>query len=122
MVPLNSSILQTGLGEGYPVGWYGWEKLEGRNNDCKLSSSAMKELKVLFGHVKKNMNEPFETFAKVLGAFHNRGHWFIGAECSPLNEGGMHFSQVSARDPIFWRWHLYIENMVQRHRNRQLPK
>ena len=41
----------------------------------KLSSSAMKTFKDCFEDLKKNMNEPFETFPKV---FHNKGHSLIG--------------------------------------------
>jgi hypothetical protein len=50
---------------------------------------------------------------------HGNGHLRIGEDCTESGKNGpMTFSMVSARDPIFFRWHLHIENLAQRWRDR----
>ena len=117
MVPLNFKILQTDLGPGYRVGFYGWSGLEGRMKNCKITD--LENLKQNYATVMSLMNETFEEWAVAFDEFHGEGHVSIGTACSPLNgEGGMWYTEVSARDPIFYRWHQYLENIVQDYRNR----
>ena len=117
MVPLNFKILQTGLGPGYQVGFYGWSGLEGRIKNCKITD--LENLQHKYSTFMSPMNEPFEEFSEAFDEFHGEGHVSIATACSPLNgEGGMWYTEVSARDPIFYRWHQYLENIIQDYRNR----
>ena len=133
MVPLDPSELQKSLGPGYRKGWYGWGSLGERKGDCVvgnrnrtyiLAVSAMYE-RVKAELVRKQTLEEFYTFLEK--KYHNMGHMVIARGCSPKFEppsrfmGAMAFSEVSARDPIFWRWHGHIEDTAQAFRDRQLP-
>ena len=73
--------------------------------------------------------QTFEEFCKFLETkYHNTGHTIVAKVCSPTFDptnnngmGPMAFSEVSARDPIFWRWHGHIEETMQAFRDTQLP-
>lgn len=52
--------------------------------------------------------------SELAGTLHNTVHGAIGDDCSPNGTSGqMSFSEVSGRDPIFWKWHQNIEDLVQ---------
>ena len=51
--------------------------------------------------------------------YHEDGHLHVGY-CQGGN-APMVYSQVSARDPIFWRWHKHISNFIREMTNRILP-
>ena len=71
----------------------------------------------------------FENFGdEVEMNYHGDGHVDIGIHCStlptdqfPSGIGMMAFSEVSARDPIFYRWHTHIEDIVQEFRDKKFP-
>ena len=72
--------------------------------------------------------QPYETFCEFLEKkYHSKGHMVIAKACSPLYKtpdrilGIMAYSEVSARDPIFYRWHRHVEDLVQEYRDTQLP-
>ena len=57
--------------------------------------------------------------------YHSLGHLLISEHCSPEGEEGngpMGYDMVSARDPIFYRWHGHLEQLLQNFRDRHLPK
>ena len=62
-------------------------------------------------------NTPFEQFGRTLDDFHGNGHWDIAIQCSENGVGVMSYSEVSARDPIFYRWHAHIEDIAQQFRD-----
>ena len=94
MVPLNFKILQTDLGPGYRVGFYGWSELEGRIKNCKITD--LDNLQRNYATVMSLMNETFEEWAVAFDEFHGEGHVSIGTACSPLNgEGGMWYTSLS---------------------------
>ena len=74
------------------------------------------------------VTKTFEDFASVVvDVIHSSGHNIIGSHCTDKNKDGdlhsaMSFSVVSARDPIFYRWHNFLEDIVQRYRDTQLPQ
>ena len=78
---------------------------------------------------KINREQTFEEFCKFLETnYHKKGHEGIAKACSstfnPINKNGkgpMAFTETSARDPIFWRWHSHIEEIIQTFRDTQLP-
>ena len=72
--------------------------------------------------------QSFEEFCKFVETnYHNHGHMTVAKACSSKfippkgYQGPMAFSEVSARDPIFWRWHWHIEDVIQSFRDTQLP-
>ena len=65
----------------------------------------------------------------ILGIYHNTGHMLVGLHCrskpdeDPRNSTGpMGFDVMSARDPIFYRWHGHLEDLNQQYRDTKLPK
>ena len=83
--------------------------------------------------VQEMLNDPqatsLEDFAiLVSGKYHMMGHLMLGDYCvrsGPQGfEGrsGMTFDAVSARDPIFYRWHGHLENLMQQFRDRKMPE
>ena len=65
----------------------------------------------------------------ILGIYHNTGHMLVGLHCrskpdeDPRNSTGpMGFDVMSARDPIFYRWHGHLEDLNQQFRDTKLPK
>lgn len=83
--------------------------------------------------VQKMLNDPqatsLEDFAiLVSGKYHMMGHLMLGDYCvrsgpqGPEGRSGMTFDAVSARDPIFYRWHGHLENLMQQFRDRKFPE
>lgn len=59
----------------------------------------------------------------VYGDFHNVGHLFISYAHDPDHRyleafGVMGDSTTAMRDPVFYRWHAYIDDIFQEHKNR----
>ena len=56
----------------------------------------------------------------IQGYYHALGHNEIGQACSTQrpHDGVMTFSIASARDPIFYRWHLHLEDLMRAHRDK----
>ena len=125
VVPLTLSDLRRPLGPGYTVGFYGWENLAGRIDDCRLRWWGVNDLERRYNDIQRRMErESFERIGDPLDWFHGIGHVNIGRECSTSypDEGVMRHSEVSARDPIFYRWHTYLENIVQEFRDTRYKK
>merc|ERR1712142_325718 len=114
--PLTMAELQKPLGPGYKVGFYGWTGLLNRKDNCRINT---KSLERTYKKVRRVMEGdiPFETFGLTLDGFHNDGHNEISKQCSNNGVSVMSYSAVSARDPIFYRWHMFFENIVQEFRD-----
>ncbi|XP_023320583.1 hemocyanin AA6 chain isoform X2 [Eurytemora carolleeae] len=57
-----------------------------------------------------NRGDGLEAYGSNCDFYHNVGHNSIGDQCKSGNQLGlMGFSDVSARDPIFYRWHTEID-------------
>ena len=70
-----------------------------------------------------------ENFMAILGVYHNTGHMLVGTHCrskpdADIGEsiGPMGLDVMSARDPIFYRWHGHLEDLNQQYRDTKLPK
>ena len=66
----------------------------------------------------------FEDIAKGgIALFHSGGHLFIGEDCG---EGGLNGTMwsldTSARDPIFYRLHSFLEDIIQEFRDTKHTK
>ena len=64
----------------------------------------------------------------ILGVYHNTGHMLVGSHCRSKPDadpresiGPMGLDVMSARDPIFYRWHGHLEELVQQFRDTKLP-
>ena len=134
VVPLNPSELKKSLGPGYRKGWYAWKTLGDRKEDCDVKSSNSSMVEIMsnvYDKIKAEIarKQTYEEFSKFVETrYHNKGHIVIAKACSstydPLTskgQGPMAFSEVSARDPIFWRWHGHVEDILQEYRDKQLP-
>lgn len=126
IVPLDSKAIDKRLGPGYKEGFFAWQGLGGRKNNCKLSWKNRKSYKRMAKIVEKELStdSDFEYWAEgELMYFHAYGHMYISNDCTPRGYafGMMGFSETSARDPVFYRLHTHIDNIVQRFRNKKLP-
>lgn len=55
------------------------------------------------------------------GSIHNHGHLIIANSTDPsgmynMHPGPMHWDQTAPRDPAFYRWHKFIDNLFEEHR------
>merc|ERR1719153_1708739 len=132
VVPLNPPQLRLPLGPGYRAGWYAWEGLGGRIDNCEVAAFNESFVAVIdqkFAEVQAQMSKSLklEEFASFLEKrYHSRGHNIIAMACSAIYDpvedtgvGVMSFSEASARDPIFYRWHSHIEDIVQQFKDTQ---
>jgi len=125
VVPISMRSFQGSLGRGYSVGWYGWPRLSGRRESCRISYRDRRRLQNLYNNARNLMRgASFEAFGRSLNDFHGRGHVIIGNRCPTSfgREGVMTHTETSARDPIFYRWHSFMENLVQEYRDTRLPQ
>ena len=127
VIPLEPKDFRKPLGFGYRVGWYAWDEIGGRVENCNTSSfdeSGIELLENSLAGIQHTMSLSlsFEVFSGPIDRYHGRGHTLVGRACSTSEGNGvMSFSQVSARDPIFYRWHTHQENLMQEFRDKQLP-
>jgi len=132
VVPLNPPQFRLPLGPGYRAGWYAWEGLGGRIDNCEVAAFNESFVAVIdqkFAEVQAQMSKSLklEEFASFLEKrYHSRGHNMIAMACSAIYDpvedtgvGVMSFSEASARDPIFYRWHSHIEDIVQQFKDTQ---
>ena len=127
VIPLEPKDFRNPLGFGYRVGWYAWKDLGGRVENCNISSLAETGIEYLensHAGIQYNMSQPlsFEVFSGPIDNYHGWGHVLVGSVCSTSEAGGvMTFTEVAARDPIFYRWHTHQEVLMQEFRDKQLP-
>lgn len=60
----------------------------------------------------------------VEGNYHNAGHTLISSACSSVNNGNRHImneATASARDPLFYRWHLEVEHKIVNFLSKKTP-
>ena len=85
----------------------------------------IKEMKKQHQNLMEDMTSGmgFEQFGGSLAVgYHGFGHNRIGAVCSSKRHegiiGAMLPSETSARDPIFYRWHLHIEELFEMYKDK----
>ena len=64
--------------------------------------------------------------------YHASGHLLVGVHCRtnpdtddngwPIHMSLIGFTKMAGRDPIFYRWHLHLEELNQQFRDKKLPK
>jgi len=101
----------------------------GRIDDCNLNNidpGVVSESRGLYHDLEMALmdEDDFQEFAKLLeNTYHSHGHSAISRHCQTGMEGDgvMGFTEVAARDPVFYRWHRHLEQIMQRFRDEKLP-
>ena len=121
LIPLGPHNMGRSLGPGYDIGYFAWEGLTARPDGCMVEPGKVEELRETGQTMRSAQISTFEEFMSVLkdSGYHEDGHLNVGY-CQGGN-GPMAYSQVSARDPIFWRWHKHVSDFVRQISNRILP-
>ena len=68
--------------------------------------------------------DDFQVFAQLVeNTYHSHGHSAISRHCKigMDGDGVMGYTEVAARDPVFYRWHGHLEQIMQRFRDEKLP-
>ena len=133
VVPLDPTEFAKSLGPEYKTGWYAVPEVGGRMENCivaNYNATFIVKMKKVHEAVKIQTKQKID-YEEFLSFLHNKYHWqghkFIAQACSPIFDapwygwGVMALSDVSARDPIFYRWHTHIEDLIQEFRDTQLP-
>ena len=143
--PLDFEKLGKPLGPGYdnfmpdpyipPV--KAWD-LYGRKNDCNLLRDTcqieshdcvksgqewMNDMKGFHDQVIRSMesDDGYEKFGDVIhGKYHSEVHSRIGGVCSSKPKGCsfLYPQAASARDPIFYRWHLHLDELLEKYKDK----
>ena len=144
--PLDIEKLGKPLGPGYdnemkdqnanPDKTGQWD-LFGRKEDCDLSKDQcqsicqylncsiaptgqqwLAEMEKDYKNISESMlKDDYETFGRLMGnGYHGRAHGRIGSVCSPDGCSFLAPTEASARDPIFYRWHLHIDELFEKYK------
>ena len=118
----------------FSLEWYRYTWLRNRVDNCNLMErkpDGVEGLEEAYSymqnvlHYEKNSEKYLKTLNEV---YHPRGHGLIGKFCKSSNETGeeygcpMHYSELAARDPVFYQWHGHLEDLVQQYRESKLPQ
>ena len=141
IVPLSIGEWEKSLGPGIKVGWYAWKDLGGRIDNCnikEINNTALEDFTENFYNKMMNILAK-ETDENAIAdaivdratgkSYHSRGHALISGLCHDNKDCGkgrrcmglMEASEASARDPVFFRWHGHLEDILQKFRNEKLP-
>ena len=132
VIPLSPSEFRRPLGPGYQAGWFARNDIGSRIDNCDMPTydeNFNTRLDQRHAQLQEMIrrSDPFESFGRRLeGGYHVDGHIFISQACSPIYENGfgegvMAYSTMSARDPIFYRWHTHIEDLIQQFKDSRRP-
>jgi len=127
LVPLGPVAMGQGMGPGFNLGYWAWNDLTSRPDDCRTDQENVTKL-VRSGEGLKNSRMPtFQDFMLNLkhSGYHEDGHLAVGY-CRDRNNqqtnNPMTYAQVSARDPLFWRWHKHVSNFIREITNSIMPE
>ena len=92
-------------------GWYSWHGLLGRIDDCNLNNldpGVVRETRTLYQDLERALRDEddFQAYARLVSdTYHNHGHSAISRHCKTGfdGDGVMGFTEVAARDPVFYR-------------------
>ena len=109
------------LGPGYSLGYFAWEGMTARPDGCVVEKEKVANLSRIIRNIRNHKITTFEELMYRIkhSEYHEKGHLAVG-----YCQGGdspMVYSQVSARDPIFWRWHKHISDLIREMTNKILP-
>ena len=125
IVPLNPEEMLKGLSTGYGLNgmWFERSGIVAREDNCQMMKDNRTFADRIFNRDKLiwkliRSTKDYESFGRSLQKYHGMIHNDIAEFCSSKNGSGpMAYSEMSARDPIFWRWHKYLEDIMRLHRD-----
>ena len=125
VISLDPTKQKGSLGPAYHRGWFSAFHWNVRKADCFIKSSSLATLSDIHKRIRHELKrkQPYENFGQLLEEeYHGEGHASIAKDCStsPGQYGPMWFSEASARDPVFYRWHGHIDDLAQEFRDRHL--
>ena len=129
MFIVGESFFSKILSTVYSLGYFAWDGMTARPDECiidqeKLAVDHEVSLANMTKISKEIRNAKIPTFEEFLydlkrSMYHEMGHRAVGY-CQDTNSP-MLYSQMSARDPIFYRWHAHISNFIMEMTNKILP-
>ena len=125
VVSLGAEEQEKPLGPAYKAGEYELE-IAGRKPNCQFNSKTKNVLSNKLSELKKMLRSAeFEDYGKKANYYHGAGHNEIARECMDTDRDWtpvMFVSRMSARDPIFYRWHSHLEDLMQDFRDKRSQK
>ncbi|EDW92261.1 phenoloxidase 3 [Drosophila yakuba] len=93
------------------------------DNNEKIALDDVKGIDILGNIIEASALTPNST---LYGDLHNKGHMLIAYSHDPINKhleyaGVMGDSSTAMRDPIFYKWHAFIDNIFQEHKRQLTP-
>lgn len=95
-----------------------------RPDNCQIVDAAIAGMLEVFNNVQSSESGDLEEFLYeygVMDTYHTTGHMVLatcasgGLQQVPFN--ALANSELSARDPLFWRWHKHIDNVYKQKKN-----
>ena len=110
LVPLNYENFQQSLGPGYKMHYFTFSGLRDRQKDCIAPSNETNPNEERRKRLLSNPGASLAEFMNRIAAegYHEGGHLAI-SRCG----GPMAYSEASARDPTFWRWHRHVSDFIE---------
>nr|AAO01013.1 Dox-A3-PA [Drosophila erecta] len=92
-------------------------------NHKKIVLDDVKGIDILGNIIESSQLTPNKT---LYGDLHNKGHILIAFSHDPTNKhleyaGVMGDASTAMRDPIFYKWHAFIDNLFQEHKRQLSP-
>lgn len=99
------------------------ENVNGERILLSSDGSTDKGVDILGNMIESSRLTPNKNY---YGELHNSGHDFISLAHDPRNKhledfGVMNSPGTAMRDPMFYRWHTFIDGLFQRYKERQTP-
>ena len=113
LVPLDMANMAKSLGPGYTIGYFAFANVSffvDRRDNCIVPPFNVSEVGKTF---EKFSRDPGSTLPELLDSlhkteYHQYGHLNL-EECG----GPSAYSEVAARDPLFYRWHRQVSNLIE---------
>ena len=112
LISLDMDEITKSLGQGYDIGYFNFNMFHDRRDNCVIPKQHVMFMQNQLDEIKGVSNraiptlEFMDTFNNI--GYHEAGHDIIANACG----GPMLYSEASARDPIFWRWHKQISDVL----------
>ena len=124
VVPLDVEEQKKPLGPGYKSHTNNMI-IAGTKSNCRLSGASKAKLSSYLKKMLRYRSYGFERYGQeAQGGYHNWGHMLIGNDCTTDKRYGqvLRLEQAAAREPLFYRWHSHLENLMQEYRDQRSRK
>merc|ERR1712142_498929 len=111
LVPLNFENFKKPLGLAYKMGYFAFSDLRDRQAHCRIPLNNVTDTEKRAQNLRSNPGSSLREFLNKVNpsGYHEAGHLDIANHCG----GPMTFSEVSAMDPEFFRWHRQISDFIE---------